>query len=437
MLKQPQTFGPELRRLRLAAGLTLAQLASSVHYSKSQISKIETGHKRATTEFARLCDTALDAGGALAALVPPGLADGRPTPQDQAGAIMRRGTPTPDRSGRMPGGTSPTRRQVMAVGAASVLGAAPASGASASAEAVPQDSGADLLEASLDLFAQYRRLGQLTPPGTLLPVIAEQSRSLGGLAARCRARTRTGLLNLAARYAEFTGWMAQEAGDDTAALDWTDHAVRLAEEAGDRDLASYALTRRALMSYYRGDAADTISLASGAQSGRLPPRIRGLAAQHVGQGHALAGDYDACLRHLDRARTLLAADRPDPAMPLLGATHLTDPITMITGWCMLDLGRPRQAAAVLDEAFSTLPAHALRTRARYGMRRALAHANSGEIEHACTIAGELLPAAQCADSATIRLDMRRLARTLARFRTSPAAAQLSPDLTAALHTPLR
>jgi hypothetical protein len=229
--------------------------------------------------------------------------------------------------------------------------------------------------------------------------------------------------------------MAQEAGDDTAALRWTDDAVRLAEEAGDRDLAAYALTRRALISYYRGDATDVIALASGACSSRLPVRIRGLAAQHVGQGHALAGDHVACLRHLDQARSLLDADRPDAALPQLGATHLVDPITVITGWCLVDLGRPREAAAVLDEACARLPAHALRTQARYGIRRALAHARSGGVEHACAITRDLLPAVRAADSATIRLDLRRLARTLARFRTSPAVAELSPGLTAALHTP--
>ncbi|NUP20267.1 MAG: helix-turn-helix domain-containing protein, partial [Streptomyces sp.] len=40
MLEQPPVFGAELRRLRMSAGFTLTQFASSVHYSKGQISKI-------------------------------------------------------------------------------------------------------------------------------------------------------------------------------------------------------------------------------------------------------------------------------------------------------------------------------------------------------------------------------------------------------------
>ena len=42
------------------------------------------------------------------------------------------------------------------------------------------------------------------------------------------AGSRESALRLAGRYAEFTGWMAQESGDETASLWWTKHAVELA-----------------------------------------------------------------------------------------------------------------------------------------------------------------------------------------------------------------
>ncbi|MFF0464205.1 helix-turn-helix domain-containing protein [Streptomyces mexicanus] len=436
MLHQPAVFGAELRRLRIAAGLTLSQFAAAVHYSKSHLSKIENGLKRPTPEFARMCDAVLGTGGTLAGLVGPVKnTRGARTPLDQPGAALRRRPPAPPVDSHDDG--APTRRQVMAVGATWALGVPPADGRTPvvgpGVPSASSDPGPDLLATYRDLFAQFRRLGQLSPPSTVLPVLAEQTRALRDLAERCVGRTRSGLVNLSARHAEFAGWMAQESGDDEAALSWTEHAVRLADTAGDRDLAGYALTRRALISYYHGDAAGTISLASGALSPRLPARIRGLAAQHVGQGHALAGDHTECLRHLEQARALLDADRPDPQSPQLGATHLDDPITMMTGWCLLDLGRPREAAELLDTSCERLPAHALRTRARYGIRRALAHARAGEVEHACALARELLPAVRAADSATIRLDLRRLSRTLARFRAVPAVAAFSPDLTAALH----
>lgn len=435
MLKQPQVFGPELRRLRLAAGLTLTQLASSVHYSKGQLSKIETGQKRPTPEFARLCDAALDADGSLASLVPVAPGRTRSSVPDEAG-IMSPPDPCahPVRGGH-PGGspwTAPSRRQMMAAGAASVLGMragehAPAPGAPSEADS--------LTSAYRELLGQYRRIGQMSPPGTLLPALAEQTRALQALSARSDARTGRNLLALSARFAEFTGWMAQEAGDDAAALRWTDHAVDLAVASGDEDLAQYALVRHALVSYYRGAAAETIGLVDAALSDRLPPRIRGLAAQRRAQGHALAGEYDACMRSLDQARGLLAratAEASTADAPVLGTTHLDDPVSMITGWCLLDLGRPGQAAAVLDQQCARLPADALRTRARYGARRALAHAMAGEIDHACELTAGLLATTTSVGSATIATDLRRLSRTLSRHASRPECRAIAPQLTTAL-----
>ncbi|MFF2066025.1 helix-turn-helix domain-containing protein [Streptomyces sp. NPDC058200] len=413
MLEQPSTFGSELRRARLAAGMTLAELSSLVHYSKGQLSKVETGHKRPTSELARLCDAALDNSGALIALVPD-----RPRSEG----------PSPDARTTSSRWDPPRRRQVLTAGAASVLGVAVPN------NQPPVASLADgtLLDASSALFDQFRRLGQTAPPGAVLPALAEQTRALRALAARSGPRTGHGLLTLSARYAEFAGWMAQEAGEEQAALRWTDYAVELGAASGDESLASYALVRRGLVAYYRGDAAGTVALAQGARSRRLPRRILGLAAQREAQGHALAGDQAACLRELDRARGLLAQGANDGAGPVLGTTHLTDPVAMITGWCLLDLGKPRQSAKILDEEIGRIPAKAMRTHARYGARRALAHALAGEIDHACELARGLLSAAHTVGSATIALDLRRLSRTLGRHPKNPAVQELAPLLAFAL-----
>ncbi|MEU0643450.1 MULTISPECIES: helix-turn-helix domain-containing protein [Streptomyces] len=431
MLEQPHVFGPELRRCRLAAGLTLTQLASSVHYSKSQISKIETGHKRASSEFARLCDNALDTGGTLSALVPASGPSARSSSLDQAGAM--RPTAEPEEPPVLSPWPPPSRRQMMTAGAAGL-----AVGTMGQPPSPPEVMSSDetLLSAHRGLLDQYRRIAQLSPPDPLIPALAEHTKALHTLAAQTGSRTGAGLLSLSARFAEFTGWMAQEAGDDAAALRWTDHAVALADASGDHDLASYALVRRALITYYRGESADTIALADGALSHRLPPRIRGLAAQRRAQGHALAGDYDACMRDLDLARELIVratADAvPTALVPVLGPTHLTDPVSMVTGWCLLDLGRPREAADLLDRECARLPAHALRTQARYGTRRALSHAVAGELDHACTLTAALLTTTASVTSATITTDLRRLSRTLSRHPHHPAHQTLAPQLAAAL-----
>ncbi|MEV8629300.1 helix-turn-helix transcriptional regulator [Streptomyces sp. NPDC051079] len=426
-------FGPELRRRRLAAGMTLDGLAARVHYSKGQLSKVETGRQQPTPELARLCDGAVGAAGELAALVPYG--PGVPRPSRRlvmaagAGAALALGVP--------PSGAAEPVPPAGAAGAGG--GMTPASPARAVGAADPAGTadavGGPLLDGVQALFGEFRRLGQTAPAAFVLPSLAAQARALPSLARASGGRTARGLYVLASRYAEFTGWMAQESGDDGAALTWTDAAVRLAEAAGDRDLAAYALVRRGLIAFYSGDAKATVELVQGAQAGRLPARVRGLAAQREAQGHALGGDRDSCLRALDRARGLLdrAATAGADGLPVVGTTHVGDPVSMTTGWCLLDLGLPRQAAEALDREVALLPEHALRTRVRYGVRRALSHAVAGEVEHACAIALPLLAGGEALASATIRVDLQRLSRVLARHHRNPAVRALSPLLTAALH----
>jgi hypothetical protein len=227
--------------------------------------------------------------------------------------------------------------------------------------------------------------------------------------------------------------MAQEAGDNEAALGWTGEAVELARAGGDLDLASYALVRRALVTFYDSDAEQTIALASQAQDSGLPPRIRGLATQRKAQGQALTGDELTCLNSLDQARELLgSADSRTGTEPVLGTTSVADPVAMVTGWCLYDLGRPKAAAKIFDQECSRIAPQAFRTRTRYGMRRSLAHAASGEVEHSCEIAKELLDITATVPSATVKADIRRLAKELSRFRANRAVRDLQPALAQAL-----
>jgi len=418
-------FGQELRRRRLAAGLSLTELARAVHYSKGQLSKVERGLKAPSRDLARLCDTALGAGGALVALL-PGRPAGEQAPEPEGGDeevwLMQLSADGP--SWFQPVG----RRQMMAAGAASVvrLGTSGVPGPPSGAES------GKLLEASRSLFDHYRRLGQTVGPEFLLPVLIAQTHTLRELSNRVGSRTRRELLALGSRYAEYVGWLVQETGNEQAALWWTQRAVDLAAAGGDRDLGGYALVRRALVTLYREDAEQTVSLAQRAQDGKLPPRIRGLAAQREAQGHAIAGDHSACMRSLDRARALLARHAPDSDAPVIGTMHLPDPVTMITGWCLYDLGRPREAAAIMDEQLVRVPSHALRTQVRYGVRRALAHAAAGEIDHACDLTAHLLGGAATVNSATIAADLRRLARVLGRHPRNPSVRALAPELGTAL-----
>ena len=58
----------------------------------------------------------------------------------------------------------------------------------------------------------------------------------------------------------------------------------------------------------------------------------------------------------------------------------------------------------------------------------------GEVDHASGLTEKVLNSADLVDSATIRHDLRRLAGSLARWRTHHSVSEIYPRLNAALRT---
>lgn len=140
-----------------------------------------------------------------------------------------------------------------------------------------------------NVFDEFRRLGQLFGPSVVAQLCIAATSALRGMAHQAQPAHRDVVLRLASRFAEYTGWMAQEAGSDGASLWWTEQAVQLAADGGDDELAAYALIRRAELALYTGDSVATVQLARRAAQQARSVRIRGLAAQREAQGHALVG----------------------------------------------------------------------------------------------------------------------------------------------------
>jgi transcriptional regulator with XRE-family HTH domain len=394
MSNDGSAFGAELRHLRMKAGMSLEALAKTVHYSKGYLSRIETGQKPPNPDLARLCDVALGAGGALARLVTP---RGR---QKQRADTPSEGPPQP----------------------AWIVGAWHLS----------HDPMA--LEAFEGLFVHFRKVGSTVSSRLVEGTVIRQARVLMAACLHASGEHRGRLLALAARYAEFAGWMLQESGAEEQSLRWTDAAVHLAEANGDRVMRLHAMVRRALVALHRNDSREVIKLAATASnSPAAPDWLRGLALQREAQGHALAGDYTSAQRALDRAAGLPAAyDNVGAAALRLGPTTVPDQHAMTTGWCLSELGHAGRAAEILDREVARIPVTARRSRARYGIRRALAHALSGEIDHACAIATDVLPDALAIRSATVEVDVTRLSRTVGRWRRHDAVRELLPLLAAVM-----
>ncbi|MGN9765434.1 helix-turn-helix domain-containing protein [Micromonospora sp. SD12] len=395
-----RTFGALLRRRRVDAGLSLADLAARTGYSKSYLSKVELGTKSPHSVLARRCDAAVDAGGELSRL-----ADQQTVPDDDgAGTSGDR-----DWLIRLNADGS---HQVHALGTA--LAPLDTEGLISTSLQRWGGSGrpAEQLSAYTAVFATLRELARAADPPDVLPMLISGAGTLRALSRHSPCRDSQQSLRLAARFAELAGWMMQESGDDEAARWWTESATTMAQEAGDRDLSAYTAVRLAELALYRGDAASTVGLADRAAREAPSRRVRGLAIQRKAQGYALAGDYGACRSALDLAADTL---RDDDGVSDLGSTTTVDPMALATGWCLYDLGRPGEAAPVLHLELGRLPVAAHRSRARHGARLALSYSAVKEVEQACVVAEQTLTELGFGGSATVRSDLVLLNRALVRW----------------------
>lgn len=394
-------FGAELRRRRSIAGLSLAELAQAVNYSKSHLSKIENAAKSPSLPLARQCDRALGAAGALVRLASP-----PPMVFDDHQPL----SPLPDLDVDFLAYRSPT----------------------------PLDAAAELdLTTFQAMLLEVRRLGQTARPAAVMALSAPASRVVASLALDAPSPSQAAGLRLAARFAEYTGWMAQEQDDVAGTLWWTQQAVALAAAGGHGGMAGYALVRRAELALYREDSVAVLALARHAQETANSNRILALAIQREAQGHALASDEIACRRALDRADELLRQAPEDcdgtPGEEM-GSATMSDQAAFVTGWCLQDLGHSEEAATILGNEFDRVPAYAHRVRARYGARLALALAGQRDLNRVCSLAETVVASARLVDSATVRCDLRLLARSLTRWRSHPLVRKVLPELAVVVNT---
>lgn len=423
-------FGAELRRFRIAAGLSLAQLGKAVHYTKGYLSRIENGNQAPNPALARQCDAVLNTGGALAALLPAPTTT-IATPADRAeewtldvpASGAGRSLVVPHLPCCANIGWFPTAADDQRHGLAAAAG---------------DGLTVDFFRTQ---FNQSVHLGELVSSRAILPTVTTHANTLWSLALVAPPTSRLPLMTLATLNATYAGWLALETGDDHAALRWSRTAVELAEMTGDTDLIVYALTREAGVAVFRDDPAHVLALTDRIRGfPRVATRFLRIAADREAQGHALLGNYDHCRRALDRSTDL--SHVPDPT-PLFGGALLPPMaaagphvVGVISGWCLHDLGRPTAAVEALDHEIAGIASTHRRATARFGARRVLAHAAAGDIDHACALAHELLGIAEVVDSATVRREFRRLARLLARWHNHQPVRELRPRLAAVLTRPM-
>jgi Helix-turn-helix domain len=348
-------FGIRMRELRREKGWSLSHLAGLARTSAGQISNLEHGRRSPTSAVAAACDAALGAGGELVALA----SSNRPVSRT--------------------------------------------------------DSGIDV-EATLSAYRavldNLRAVGQASGPRPVLAVLAASAQTLRDIAVEINGAPAGAVWLLAARFAEYAGWMSQESGNHAAALSWTDQAVTWGGRGGDETIGAYALVRRAMISQHRGDARAAVEFAQRAAAHpAATPRIRAHAARREAHGHALLGDTNRCLLSLDRCADLL--DEPADAT-VWGPQASGGTLCLIRASCLSALLLFADAVDLFNVGLDSGSAQAVtvadsgNARTRFRTRQATAYMGLGYGDIACGLVIPLLPAVERMDSATIRTELSHL-----------------------------
>lgn len=421
-------WGAELRALRVARGLSLAELARRVHCDPSYLAKIERAERPIPTALVESCDRTLDAAGTLVRL--HALAEAQPEtvepthvasedthvanqPGSLDGEIIVAAR-TPD--GRVVFVSVPRRAFLQGIGS-TALGVAATSmpALSSIGDVHPVEHFDQLLRVLVEndkLFGARR----------VIPLVQEQIAIMQQLRSNWRGPDQRALTAMQVRYTEFCGWLHKDISQYELAEFWMDRALGASHLTGDDKLTAYVLTSKAELAADMRVATDTIS--AGEHALRMAPagsRIAALAATRTARGHALDGDSAAMQRTYARARELIGNVDDDPDS--LGPSWLTEnTIALSEAQSRMLVGDYRFAAQAFQGGIAKIPSSYRRGRGVYLARAAVAHAGDRDVEQAAALGRDALEIGAATRSGRILTELVRLDDALAPWQKSREVA---------------
>lgn len=267
------TFGDQLRSLRQQRGLSLKDFARVVHFDPGYLSKIENGLKPPTATVAAKCDAALDADGALSALVP--------APVASAASCLSRSTNT-----RM----DAVEMRVID-----------------SSEGVLV--GADYVESLHATIKNLAALDGVHGGANIAPLALRSFRCAQRILGegRYEPASERDLEAVTAEVGELSGWLLFDAERHEESRQVNAEALALARIAGDTSMEWFVLSNQALASVHTGRNREALRIAQRMTCGHdLPGRVRALFDVRAARALAALGDSSSALRVFDRARSAFA-----------------------------------------------------------------------------------------------------------------------------------
>jgi transcriptional regulator with XRE-family HTH domain len=321
---RPMTFGERMRALVAERGISLRQLAKTVHYDVGGLSKVSRDLKRPSPRMVRALDDALEAGGELVALASSRRSLWRPP----SAAETMNGAFTPDDEQRLVTATRAPRKY---------------------------DPG--LVDALATVLDGQRRTEDLVGSGPLIEPVAAQLSVVETLVREARGDLRLRIVDIAAQWAQFFAWLHASIGDLAKADRMYDRAIVWAAEVGNADMVATAFNMKGHTAWQAGQLGPMLGLSRAAQRDGTTPGVRALAMQQEARAHAILGDTDMTDQKLDEAHTLTvtAAENPVAEPPWIYFFN-PDMFALQRARAYLYLpGRQAAAAELLTTGIAAMP----------------------------------------------------------------------------------
>ena len=413
-------FGPRMRELREARGLSLRALATHVLSNKSQLQAFETGKERPSLETAQRIDEALGAGGSIAALVSSHPGAGDATAGLEYASTWTRAVDLAGDLWRGDLANAARIRRAQFVPAAYV---APAmrwlttpfdEKPSGDGQRVVEEADIESIRRATGMFRSLDNQfgGELIRGKVVRFLDAEVAPLLRD--GRFEQAVGAALFSAAAELTQLAGWASYDAGLHGLGQRYLIQALRLAMTAADQPLGAEIVAAMSHQSAYLGASEQAVDLARAAARIAADAGVTAIVAEAAvleAQGLAVRGDEAACASALDRAeRELDRADRAsDPQwIGYFDAAYLSAKF----GHCFAALER-----GDLAQRFA---AKSLEMDSRYVRGRqfnlallAKAHVLAGEIEQGAVVGIEAVNIAEGLRSTRSRDYLRDLADRLA------------------------
>lgn len=300
-------FGLRLRELREAQGMSLREAARVLNLSKSQISEYENGRRRPSAEMAAHLDRALEAGGALAALV------------------------VEDGDGEE------AERVAHAVGSPRLIDAA-------------------TVNHLAERLARSRHLDDMIDATMLLPTVETDLEMAQRVAREARGPHAERLHLVVAEWTQFAGWMNAQVRRDARAAELLATAARDSLALGAPDLASQSHNFRGALERWKNNPRGIVRFFMAAHDTPGASDLHRVdAAVQAAQGLGMLGDHHAATALLRTAEEMTtAADGRVDATPT--AYWLTPSwLRLPLGLAHLGLGNHPAAAESLRAGLDGLP----------------------------------------------------------------------------------